>query len=40
MQHEQREEEVNKETVDHDGQFSILKGKVNSPSPPPLVTRK
>ncbi|KAH8511866.1 hypothetical protein H0E87_009156 [Populus deltoides] len=27
MQHEQREEEVNKETVDHDEQFSILKGK-------------
>ena len=30
MQHEQREEEVNQETVDHDKQFSVLKGKVNS----------
>ncbi|KAJ6402083.1 hypothetical protein OIU84_014206 [Salix udensis] len=27
IQHEQREEEVNKETVDHGKQFSILKGK-------------
>ena len=30
VQHEQREEEVNQETVDHDKQFSVLKGKVNS----------
>lgn len=27
VQHEQREEEVNQETVDHDKQFSVLKGK-------------
>lgn len=30
VHHEQHEEEVNQETVDHDKQFSVLKGKVNS----------